>query len=218
MFWLMASTEVGDIRAGRTTILGPEGGWGATNSLGLTSSWCTLAEIVFKTSTTGINMSDLELPCKIWNHLGTSMGCLVWALWTRRQLSWIRILHQSASYCNCSDMIRYRQMMSDLYRSVRYLFAEEPGHIWFRCLGQWPPGTRPLWRPGATVQRCTLQSGKAARENVKPLRLTADMSIGRSGSGETLDLLSIQLQWRGISGIYRISGYIWQVLRDQRKQ
>ena len=54
MFWLMASTEVGDIRAGRTTILGPEGGWGATNSLGLTSAWRTLAEIVFKTSTTGI--------------------------------------------------------------------------------------------------------------------------------------------------------------------
>ena len=60
----MASTEVGDIRAGRTTILGPEGGRGATNRLGLTSAWRTLAEIVFKTST-GINMSDLELPCKI---------------------------------------------------------------------------------------------------------------------------------------------------------
>ena len=109
MFWLMASTEVGDIRAGRTTILGPEGGWGATNRLGLTSAWRTLAEIVFKTST-GINMSDLELPCKIWNYLGTSMGCLVWALWTRRQLSWIRILHHTATAQIWSDTVRWCQI------------------------------------------------------------------------------------------------------------
>lgn len=110
MFWLMASTEVGDIRAGRTTILGPEGGWGATNSLGLTSAWRTLAEIVFKTSTTGINMSDLELPCKIW--LFRNLHGLLSLSLVDSQTTLVDT--DTASYCNCSDMIRYRQMMSDL--------------------------------------------------------------------------------------------------------
>ena len=93
----------------------------------------------------------------------------------------------TASYCNCSDMIRYRQMMSDL--SDTYLLKSLDTFD-FDALDNERLALVPCEGP---VQRCTLQSGKAARENVKPLRLTADMSIGRSGSGETLDLLSIQL-------------------------